>query len=131
MRCAYDGACDSQSRAGCGAVLDAFWFWLGWAQAQSGVKAERKTLEQAQDASGIPCAKGYAWFYADGKLQRCTTSREIAFGEAKVPAGSIVVLLADGKPDYAMMVRKGCGSGHPTLTVASRGNRVLGPSEGR
>ena len=108
-------------------VLGAFGFWLGWAHAQDGkAKTERKKLERAQEVNGIPCAKDYAWFYAGGKLQRCTTSREVGFGMAQVPAGSIVAVLEDGRPDYAMMVRDVEVAG----VTCSGGNRVLGPGEG-
>jgi hypothetical protein len=80
-------------------VLGVFGFWLGWARAlDGGAKPERKTLDQPREVNGVACAMGYAWFYPDGTLERCTTSREIAIGVAQVQRGSIVVLLADERP---------------------------------
>ena len=109
------------------AVLGVFGFWLGWAHAlDAGVQAQRKTLDQPREINGIACAKGYAWFYPDGRLQRCTTSREIAVGVAQVQRGSIVVLLADGRPDYVMM-RHDAAIGE---VECRGGNWMLGPSEG-
>jgi hypothetical protein len=108
-------------------LLSVFGFWMGWARAQDGsAKTERRKLDQPQEVNGIPCAKDYAWFYADGKLQRCTTSREMAVGVAQVPAGSIVELLPNGKPNYVMMLHDAT-IGEVTC---KGGNRLLGPSEG-
>ena len=45
-----------------------------------------------------PCAKGWAWFYADQKLKSCTIAVEIPFGSITIPPGSIIDLSADGKP---------------------------------
>jgi antitoxin component YwqK of YwqJK toxin-antitoxin module len=86
----------------------------------------RTKLKQDTEIQGIPCSKGYAWFYADGKLESCAVSREFVFGEAKVPVGSIVSLLQDGRPRYAMMARDSEVAG----VKCSGGNRLLGPSEG-
>jgi len=93
---------------------------------QSGSAAQRTKLQQDTEMQGYPCAKGYAWFYADGKLESCAVSREFVFGEAKVPVGSIVSLLQDGRPRYAMMARDSEVAG----VKCSGGNRLLGPSEG-
>jgi hypothetical protein len=71
-------------------------FSTGWAQSKP--QTHRKTLDQPAEIQGYPCAKGYAWFFADGKLANCFVSRDIAFGEATVPAGSWITLLPDGKP---------------------------------
>jgi len=93
---------------------------------QSGSAAQRTKLQQDTEMQGYPCAKGYVWFYADGKLESCAVSREFVFGEAKVPVGSIVSLLQDGRPRYAMMARDSEVAG----VKCSGGNRLLGPSEG-
>jgi hypothetical protein len=89
-------------------------------------RLRREKLEQPREIDGYPCAKGYAWFYADGKLESCVVSREIAFGVAQVQPGSIIGLLPDGKPKHVMM------KGDATVgEVECRGgNRLLGPSEG-
>src|ERR1700689_4864661 len=44
----------------------------------------REKLQQPREINGYPCAAGYAWFYADGKLESCTVSREIAVGVAQL-----------------------------------------------
>ncbi|MDR3746375.1 MAG: hypothetical protein P4K80_09625 [Acidobacteriaceae bacterium] len=94
----------------------------GWAQRPA---THRTTLRQDTVIQGYPCAKGYAWFYADGRLERCSVSRETTFGEAKIPVQSIIVLLPEGGPKYAMLNRD-------TVIAGStcRGGGLLGPSEG-
>lgn len=101
--------------------------WIGWAQAgKPGPQPQRQTLEQPRDVDGYPCAKGYAWFYADGKLESCVVSREIAFGEAQVQRGSIIKLLPDGKPNSVMM-KHDAAIGE---VECKGGNWLLGPGEG-
>jgi hypothetical protein len=73
----------------------------GIARSQS--QAVRKKLDKPMEIQGYPCAKGFAWFYADGKLNRCTISRPIDFGEAKIPNGSIIGLRPDAKPDFVQL----------------------------
>jgi hypothetical protein len=68
-------------------------------------QSERKTLDRETGIQGYSCAKGYAWFFGDGRLDRCTVARDTVFGEAHAPAGSIVALLPDGKPDFVQMSR--------------------------
>jgi hypothetical protein len=85
----------------------------------------RKTLDQPQTIQSYPCDKGYAWFYADGRLERCTISRDVLFGELAVPARSIIQLLPDGSPKYAMLVRNTLINGLPCA-----GGGPLGPGEG-
>jgi antitoxin component YwqK of YwqJK toxin-antitoxin module len=58
-------------------------------------------------------------------LERCSVSREIAFGEAQVQRGSIIVLLPDGKPDYVMLRRDSSIAG-----AEGKGGGLLGPDEG-
>jgi hypothetical protein len=82
-------------------------------------------LHEPAEIQGYPCAKGFAWFYADGRLERCTVSRDTAFGEARVPAGSIVVLRPNGKPEYVMLVHNS-----PILGYNCAGGGPLGPAEG-
>ena len=95
--------------------------------AQSGTVVQRTKLRQATEIQGYACAKDYAWFYSDGKLQRCTTSREIAVGVAQVQRGSIIELLPDGRPNYVMMLHDAAVG----EVECSGGNWLLGPSEGR
>jgi hypothetical protein len=94
--------------------------------AQSGTVVQRTKLRQATEIQGYACAKDYAWFYSDGKLQRCTTSREIAVGVAQVQRGSIIELLPDGRPNYVMMLHDAAVG----EVECSGGNWLLGPSEG-
>ena len=73
------------------------------ASAASQSQTVRKKLDRPTEIQGYPCAKGFAWFYADGKLNRCTISRQIDFGEAKIPIGSIIALRPDAKPDFVQL----------------------------
>ena len=93
---------------------------------KAGPAVYENTLQLPAEIQGYPCAKGYAWFYTDGKLQRCSVSRETVFGEALIPAGSIIDLEGTGRPKGAMMA-------HNTLIAGVKcmgGNWLLGPSEG-
>ncbi len=94
--------------------------------AQPRPATHRTTLQQPTEIQGYPCAKGYAWFYADGKLESCGVSRQTAFGEAQLPAQSIIVLLPDGRPDHAMMQHDSEVAG----VKCQGGNRLLGSAEG-
>jgi hypothetical protein len=94
--------------------------------AQSRPVTHRTRLQQDTEIQGYPCAKGYAWLYADGKLESCAVSKEFVFGEAKVPVGSILALERTGAPKYAMMQRDSVVAG----VKCSGGNWLLGPSEG-
>jgi len=89
------------------------------------LQTERRKLTQPVEIQGYPCAKGYAWFYQDGKLHRCTVSRETQFGEALVPVGSIIYLKPDGS-------RYGVQMAHSTRIqdVLCDGGGFLGPAEG-
>jgi len=88
-------------------------------------QSTRKTLDSSVQIQGYPCDKGYAWFYADGRLERCSVSRETAFGEVQVPARSIINLQQDGKPQFVLL-------SHDTslLGYACKGGGPLGPGEG-
>jgi antitoxin component YwqK of YwqJK toxin-antitoxin module len=94
--------------------------------AQSRPVTHRNKLKQDSEIQGTPCAKGYAWFYADGKLENCAVSKEFVFGEAKLPMGSILALEWTGAPKYAMMQHDAEVAG----VKCSGGNWLLGPSEG-
>jgi len=85
----------------------------------------RRMLAQPEEIQGYACAKGYAFFYTDGHLQRCFVSRETAFGEIRVPQGSIINLLPDGRPQYVMLAHNTLVSG-----VNCSGDGLLGPAEG-
>jgi antitoxin component YwqK of YwqJK toxin-antitoxin module len=93
---------------------------------QSRPVTHRAKLQQDTEIQGYPCAKGYAWLYADGKLENCAVSKEVAFGEAKLPVGSIIALEWTGTPKYAMMEHDSEVAG----VKCGGGNRLLGPSEG-
>ena len=86
----------------------------------------RAKLTQNIEVQGYPCAKGYAWFYVDGKLEDCVVSRQFAFGESMLPAGSFISLLPDGRPGYAVLQHDSEVAG----VKCSGGNILLGPSEG-
>ena len=85
----------------------------------------RKTLDQPTGIQGYPCAKGYAWFFDDGRLSRCTITREIPFGEARIPAGSYIALNSDGTPNLVQMSHDA-----PILGLTCQGGSWLGPGEG-
>jgi len=93
--------------------------------AQSNSRVHRKTLSQPTEIQGYPCARGYAWFYADERLSRCTVTREIPFGEARIPAGSYIALNHDGKPGFVQMSHDA-----PILGLTCTGGSLLGPPEG-
>lgn len=101
------------------------WGLQSAAFAQPQPQTHRATLKQPTVIQGYPCAKGYAWYYADGSLNRCSVSRETAFAEAQIPAGSIIVLLPDGKPKYVLL-------SHDTPVAGNlcMGGSWLGPGEG-
>jgi len=85
----------------------------------------RQTLAKPTEIQGHPCDKGYAWFYSDGKLQKCTVASEIALGEFTIPAGSWITLSEEGKPS-------GIQAPHDIeiLGLICQGGGLLGPSEG-
>jgi hypothetical protein len=93
--------------------------------AQAPKEAYRQTLAQPTEIQGYPCAKGYGWFYPDGKLQKCTVTRDIPFGEITIPAGSWITLAQDGKPRGVQMPHDA-----PVLGLTCQGGSFLGPSEG-
>jgi hypothetical protein len=94
--------------------------------AQSGTAAQRTKLQQDTEIQGYPCAKGYTWFYADGKLNECFVSQETQYGEALIPRGSVIYLKPDGRLDFAMLEHDSEFAG----VKCSGGNWLLGPSEG-
>jgi hypothetical protein len=98
--------------------------WVSAGAATTGIY--RKTLDKPTAIQGYPCAKGYAWFYPDGKLESCAVSQETQFGEALLPRGSIISLGRDGRPEDAMMQHDAVVAG----VKCSGGNWLLGPSEG-
>jgi len=95
----------------------------GWAAERP--ETSPKKLERITEIQGYSCAGGYAWFYADGRLERCSVSKDTPYGEVRVPAGSIIVLRPDGKPKYAMLERDSW-----LLGYHCRGGGALGPAEG-
>ena len=101
----------------------------GYAVTQTAVAAPadstRKKLHQNTVIQGYPCAKGYAWFYADGKLDNCWVSQETQYGEALIPRGSLIYLKPDGTLWQANLA-------HSTRIhdVLCDGGGFLGPVEG-
>jgi hypothetical protein len=85
----------------------------------------RSTLQAPTEIQGYPCDKGYAWFFDDGRLSRCTVTREIPFGEARIPAGSYIALNLDGTPNLVQMSHNA-----PLLGMTCMGGSWLGPGEG-
>lgn len=85
----------------------------------------RQTLHAPTEIQGYPCAKGFAWFFADGRLNRCTVSVETAFGEVRIPAGTYIALNPDGTPAFIQMSHNA-----PILGVTCMGGSWLGPGEG-
>jgi hypothetical protein len=85
----------------------------------------RRKLAQNTVIQGYPCAADYAWFYPDGKLNRCTVWRDTSFGEAQIPAGSIIQLWPDGTTQYVMLAHNATVLGYPAM-----GGSFLGPAEG-
>lgn len=88
-------------------------------------QTQRKHLDQPTVIQGYPCAKDYAWFFPDGRLNRCTVSREFDFGEAHIPEGSIVELFPNGGLRYVMMKGNTVVSG-----IRCAGGGPLGAAEG-
>jgi hypothetical protein len=82
-------------------------------------------LGQPSEIQGYPCAAGHAWFFDDGRLNRCTVTREIPFGEARIPAGSYIALHPDGTPDLVQMSHDA-----PILGMTCSGGSLLGTGEG-
>ena len=94
--------------------------------AQPRPATHRAKLRQATEIQGYPCAKGYTWFYADGKLSECEVSQETQYGEALIPRGSTIDLKPDGRPSFAMLQHESEVAG----VKCGGGNWLLGPSEG-
>jgi hypothetical protein len=88
-------------------------------------ETHRRHLDQPAVIQYYPCDRGYAWFFPDGSLNRCTVSRQIDFGEAHLPEGSIIVLFPNGRLRFVMLK-------HNTVVsdVRCSGGGPLGPAEG-
>lgn len=97
----------------------------GFAWTGRGSQSTRKTLDYPSEIQGYDCAKGYAWLYDNGRLERCTVARDTTFGEAQIPSGSIIVLDPDGNPRFAFLSRN-----WPILGPMCRGGAWFGPGEG-
>jgi len=87
--------------------------------------ATHKTLHQPAEIQGYPCAKGDAWFFDDGRLNRCMVAREIQFGAARIPAGTYIAINHDGTPGFIQMSHNA-----PILGLTCMGGSFLGPGEG-
>ncbi len=109
-------------KIGCTLIL------LGMALAAVSASAqvpERRKLSQGSMIQNYPCAKGWAWFYADQKLKSCTVAVEIPFGSITIPPGSIIDLATDGKPLLVQLSHDTVVSGYH-----AQGGSLLGASEG-
>ena len=81
-------------------------------------------LAVATEIEGVPCAAGSVWYHANGRLCRCTLSRDATVRGAPLPAGSSVAFNEDGAHDYVFLPRSTevqgltCrGSGHNFMTT--------------
>jgi len=72
----------------------------------------RKELKSPEEIQGYACAPGYAWLFNDGRLASCTVSRETAFGEITIPAGSEIFLTAEGHPRSVFLAHDSRVSGY-------------------
>jgi len=98
--------------------------------AQPRPETHRTKLRQATDIEGYPCDKGYAWFYADGRLSECFITQDIDIGEAHIPKGSIIQLFSVQDERRRLI---GVMLSHNTVIGGVRcsgGNWLLGPAEG-
>jgi hypothetical protein len=91
----------------------------------------RKQLGAPADIQGYPCAAGYAWFFADGKLSSCFVSRETLFGEVTVPEKSMIYLAHDGSPRFVFLAHDATvvgyvcrGGGHDYSTALYPNGRL-------
>ena len=125
MRLTLAILCPMSAVGGTALLTTALFCLLATSWAADKPQTTRKTLEQPTEIQGYPCAKGYAWFLADGKLANCTVSREVVFGEARIPAGSWITLLPDGTPRIAQLKHDAKVAG-----MLCMGGGLLGPSEG-
>jgi len=85
----------------------------------------RRHLGRDVVIQGYPCARGYAWFYDSGSLNRCFASRSTSFGEAQIPRGSVIQLWPDGATQFAMLAHRATVAGYYVS-----GGSFLGPAEG-
>jgi hypothetical protein len=85
----------------------------------------RKKLAAATVIQTYPCAKDYAWFYQNGSLNRCTVSRDSTFGQAQIPAGSIIELWPSGTTHFVMLAHNAVVLGYNIM-----GGSFLGPADG-
>jgi len=104
-------------------ILLCSFFCAMFAASQS--QAVRKKLDTPKEIQGYPCAKGTAWFFADGKLNRCEISRPINIGDAKIPFGSIIALRPDSKLDFVQL-----SDDTQIAGVTCRGGSFQGPAGG-
>jgi hypothetical protein len=84
----------------------------------------RKSLDKPTTIQGYPCARGIAWFFPGGQLEKCTVTRDVPFGEITVPAGSYITLTEDGKPNFVQMPHDA-----PVLGMQCQGGGWLGTGE--
>jgi len=73
----------------------------------------RKQLSVPTEIQGYPCAAGYAWFFADGRLSSCFVSRETTFGEVNAPEKSWIYLGHNGNPRFVFLAHDATINGYP------------------
>lgn len=86
---------------------------------------ERRKLGHGTMIQGYPCAKGWAWFYANQQLKSCAVTVEIPFASITIPPGSIVDLTTDGKPLLVQLSHDTQVDGY-----TAQGGSLLGAGEG-
>jgi hypothetical protein len=81
-------------------------------------------LTAAAEIEGVPCAAGTVWYHANGRLCRCTLSRDATVRGAPLPAASSVAFNADGSHDDVYLPRtteiqglRCRGAGHQFMTT--------------
>lgn len=104
-----------------------------WASAMAAERAtsERSRLTRTTVVDGVPCAAGYVWRFADGRLAQCTLERAATVRNMELPAGSVVAFKQDGTnafvflPGTAVIEGHTCrGHGHDVQTVFHPNGRL-------
>jgi hypothetical protein len=73
---------------------------------------EKENLVLPAEIHGYPCARGPAVFYDGTTLESCRLNRDAPFGEARLPAGSVIHLTPEGQFAFALLSRPTMVGGH-------------------
>jgi hypothetical protein len=104
-----------------------------WASATAAERAtsERFRLTRPTEIDGVPCAAGYVWRFADGRLAQCTLERAATVRNMRLPQGSVVAFKRDGAnafvflPGPTAIEGHTCrGHGHDVQTVFHSNGRL-------